>query len=173
MAVSSIFVVNLPTKERCFQLVFCFFLLGKYEFDPRISGVTSLNIEKSVVFGDKASERIVASRSLAAPPEGEPPPWAARPVDYATKSIMDNNDMSVVNDELSWEPFWARIEPTRSDMQVTPPSGTLAPRGGVGGYTDRCQFQVVPRVYNKNLDDDHVYLVVRTEQDEWVWRIEA
>ena len=125
----------------------------------------------------------------------------------------------VVNEELSWEPFWVSIETFNGDensvelegasataatwhspskttsITASPESGTLAPRGGSNDYTDRCRIKLerveqaetlaVPTSASRTtsqtgMNEPHeasqsvscYYLVVRTEQDHWVWRLQ-
>jgi len=154
---------------------------GKYEFDPRLSGITSLNYEKSVVFGDVTSE--VARNSRVAPaPDKEKPKWAFRPIDSQAHCIgdikLENGFASVVltNEELSWEPFYAMLESSSATRvlaaSVEPSCGNLAPRGGSNQYADQCTLAVqVTEPVSTTLGD--LYLVARTECDVWVWRLRS
>jgi hypothetical protein len=128
---------------------------GKYEFDTRISGVTSLNYEKSHVFDDTTRSSQKGLRSVLAPYEdGEHvPSWATRQIQKnhpILRTIDLNSDVpqtmvTIKNDELTWEPFFAAIECRwgdqetsvwSKDINVAPSNGTLAPRGGIDVYSD-------------------------------------
>ena len=96
---------------------------GKFDFDPRICGVTALNYEKSIIFGDATT--CPNSDILADLDEDNgPPKWSLRPVDVT--SIQGNIGCSnsspavVTNEEISWEPFYATIETsTRKTQSIT------------------------------------------------------
>ena len=94
---------------------------GKYNFDTRISGVTSLNYENSVIFGDLASggrKRILAPLARKTPHK-----WASRQIDVEAamqgvlllrgSGVGPAEGVSVVieNSERTWEPFYAALEP--------------------------------------------------------------
>lgn len=143
---------------------------GKFDFDTRISGVTSLNYEKSVVFGDQVQR---GSRRRLAPPPETVPAWANRPLDTSGYHSIVDGGAVISNEEPSWEPFWAQVEPP-SDTTVLPCSGTLAPRGGTTDYSDTVHFQVDIGTSHQTHDDDApLLLVVRTEQDHWVWKLDT
>lgn len=172
---------------------------GKFDFDTRICGVTALNYEKSVVFGNAVQRK---SNSVVAPlfkdENTNTPPtlpkWATRVVDCQSTMIStlrltmkelnsspsSSEDMVITNEELSWEPFYATIETMdgstdSSPLIVSPAAGTLAPRGGAEIYTDSCQFTVsLSDEENANRAKEVVSynLIVRTELDSWVWHIE-
>lgn len=170
---------------------------GKYEFDPRLSGITSLNYEKSVLFGDVTTADAAGSATNVAPApnfddETSPPRWISRPVDYSNRVVnvlrLENDraaTVTIFNEELSWEPFYASLESSLTgfrisgdiDVRVAPSSGTLAPRGGANRYSDRARLQV--HIISKPSFCNHgggpipeeLYLVVRTECDVWTWRL--
>ena len=149
---------------------------GKFDFDTRLGGVTSLNYEKLVIFGDMAI-RSASKRILAEAPD-EVPAWVYRVIDYHRAACRDRlqscEGATVTNEEVSWEPFWARVETANgqaaSRAHVTPPHGTLAPRGGADKYTDSCTFQIKGNSSAAITDD--LFLVVRTEQESWVWQLQ-
>lgn len=163
---------------------------GKYVFDPRISGVTAINYEKSVLFGDVIDSS--SNMILAAPAgDGTLPDWAQRSVDYESQvkgevhlATGDAQQVQLMNEELSWEPFYVMIETAAGAVieggtnivQVSPWKGMLAPRGGRNQYTDHCSL-LITRIDDGTISAFHVlggqqlYLVVRTECEFWVWRL--
>lgn len=164
---------------------------GKYDFDTRISGVTSLNYEKSQVFDDATRSKQKGQRSILAPYEESEhfPAWATRKLNkyHPMGTIHFNSDVSqasvtIGNEELSWEPFFAAIEyhwddqPTSissDDVYIVPSNGTLAPRGGVDVYSDVWDLVVSrPDDIVRGGGLPNLYLVVRTEMDAWVWNID-
>ena len=164
---------------------------GKYDFDTRISGVTSLNYEKSHVFDDATRSKQKGIRSILAPyEEGQHfPAWATRKINknLLMGTIHFNSDVSqtsvtIKNEDLSWEPFFAAIEyhwgdqPTSicsDDVYIAPSNGTLAPRGGVDVYSDVWDLMVCrPDDIVRGGGLPNLYLVVRTEMDAWVWNID-
>ena len=170
---------------------------GKYEFDPRLSGITSLNYEKSVIFGDITAAGAAGSAAKVAPTanldEDTPPSWTSRPVDYSNRVVNvlrleqgRAQTVTILNEELSWEPFYASVESSLTGhrilcddnvVRVVPSSGTLAPRGGANRYADRVRLQVhiISKPSFCNDADgpmpEELYLVVRTECDVWTWRL--
>ena len=166
---------------------------GKYEFDTRISGVTSLNYEKSHVFDDTTRSSQKGLRSVLAPYEdGEHvPSWATRQIQKnhpILRTIDLNSDVpqtmvTIKNDELTWEPFFAAIECRwgdqetsvwSKDINVAPSNGTLAPRGGIDVYSDVWDLVVFRPNDIAAVGEEMpnvLYLVVRTELDAWVWKI--
>ena len=135
---------------------------GKYNFDSRLSGVTSLNYENSVMFDDLAGggrKRILAKVEGAAPPS-----WAFRQVALAEVAAASEQPtitlnggqglergpaagvaVVLANDERTWEPFYTTLEEEfadgerrglRRELLVTPTNGTLAPRGGAENACD-------------------------------------
>mmetsp|Transcript_75955 Transcript_75955/g.152607 ORF Transcript_75955/g.152607 Transcript_75955/m.152607 type:complete len:212 (-) Transcript_75955:83-718(-) len=169
---------------------------GKYDFDPRLTGVTSFNYDKSVVFEVDANS---GKRAILAKIESDDAPfWASRSIDAlavvqgslnlltAGSDVAAENLAALKNEEISWEPFYARIEVSGQaspDICVTPMSGILAPRGGAGNacdasspYSDSCQFAVFfSPLLTTQVEDlprcHETYLVVRTEMDCWSWQI--
>lgn len=148
---------------------------GKYDFDSRISGVTALNYEKSVVFDD--AQTTPALDPL--PNTQEVPSWAFRKVSVESteNTIRLGGQVSIKNEELTWEPFYAAIG--RSDgsacgvMTVAPSSGNLAPRGGRNNFSDLCLLRVERRGHQPTQEvSSALYLVVRTETEHWSWRID-
>lgn len=91
------------------------------------------------------------------------PTWANRHVSFVEAVDLEERDGSVVltNEEPSWEPFWATVEPSGS---VAPFSGTLAPRGGTIEFSDTARFEIEPT-------DQSEFLIVRTEQSQWVYKL--
>jgi hypothetical protein len=105
---------------------------GKYVFDERIGGITALNYETSILVFDfpnndneNDDDDAFSTRSkqkIAPPPEGvtdQPPLWASRklgPEAYLGAARLPRFDeqgnavVQVVNEEMSWEPFWACVE---------------------------------------------------------------
>ena len=165
---------------------------GKYEFDPRLSGITSLNYEKSVIFGDITAAGAAGSAAKVAPTanldEDTPPSWTSRPVDYSNRVVNvlrleqgRAQTATILNEELSWEPFYASVESSLTgrrisgdDVRVAPSAGTLAPRGGANLYSDSAKLQIVaePSLHNDGGPfPEDLYLVVRTECDVWTWRL--
>uniref|UniRef100_A0A7S1VGM1 Uncharacterized protein n=1 Tax=Grammatophora oceanica TaxID=210454 RepID=A0A7S1VGM1_9STRA len=167
---------------------------GKFDFDPRLSGVTSLNYEKSKVFGDAVAGRKKKCVAQLEDEGDELPSWATRSVQHksspassATKD--DTNEIhlkgtgtaeaTITNKELSWEPFFARVETERGevianeDVSVSPSSGKLAPRGGSDPFSDRCTLSI-SRHTKEQIEcssTGRLHLVVRTEQTHWCWRV--
>ena len=171
---------------------------GKFDFDPRICGVTALNYEKSIVFDDATSSQ---ATNLLAPLEDleARPKWSLRPVDVtATQGTVrvleagagddDNTSVLVKNAEISWEPFYATVETTAAPggqasqeesfmgLEVSPSTGNLAPRGGSEPYTDQATLCVTRSSAEESSfpflsETSSYYLVVRTEQNYWSWRI--
>uniref|UniRef100_A0A7S4UN97 NADH:ubiquinone oxidoreductase intermediate-associated protein 30 domain-containing protein n=1 Tax=Ditylum brightwellii TaxID=49249 RepID=A0A7S4UN97_9STRA len=138
---------------------------GKFDFDTRISGVTSLNYEKSLIFDDLAgSDGSDGIKILASIEDHDSDPkWATRNVfgssgDSSTVLIegtinLAENDavnsgvgVMVKNDEISWEPFYVTIEklgqrtaiisPSELGLRISPSNGNLAPRGGANNACD-------------------------------------
>ena len=161
---------------------------GKYEFDDRILGVTALNYEKSVVFGNTIRED--PTRTLAPLDDEESrtiPKWARRPVDLSMPiGIVDesgNSLVRIVNEEISWEPFYATLEdasgnPAVEKIGVSPSAGKLAPRGGCDVYSDECIISLDLESSGKRSPTGEklssgqpLFLVVRTELDSWVWQV--
>jgi hypothetical protein len=159
---------------------------GKFDFDTRIGGITALNYEKSVVF-DNAIDK--PPKTQVAPLDDDAtstPRWATRPIQYdpaSTLSLSNIGETSsleakvrVVNEELSWEPFYATIETSDcvsyDQLTVSPATGTLAPRGGLDIYTDTCKFAVSLNGQESTNDATDIYLVVRTEMDCWTWKLQ-
>ena len=159
---------------------------GKFDFDPRLSGVTSLNYEGSKIFdaSTEGTEEILAD----VPTEGEPL-WATRVVGVHGKVT---GGMIVRNEEISWESFYASIERMGENGEVlgryegvVPRSGCLAPRGGAKNacdesrpYADSWELTVdATRVLGEMEEMDvgrgqgRFYMVVRTEQDYWCWPV--
>ena len=113
---------------------------GKYEFDSRFTGVTSINYEKSIVAGDMATgvRRILAKLDNA----DVKPVWAERDVDLemenAFQGTIDGNSIGVDavngfgvilrNDEISWEPFYTQFLTIDGKE-----GGEGREKGGVGG----------------------------------------
>lgn len=199
---------------------------GKYDFDTRISGVTALNYEKSVVFDDGSQTHSKSRNNIRGGARGKVavaeldddlqknrPKWSSRKLSWKTdgrggmdycnanvnlqlKKNMVEAHMVVQNEERTWEPFFATIEISSIEMDnvvvtgkvmeeswaVEPSCGTLAPRGGVDLYTDRIIFllkdlslsirknEVQPHLQSPS-STSSAYLVVRTEQDYWAWKI--
>ena len=181
---------------------------GKYEFDSRYSGVTSFNYEKSKIFDDNAGQP--GTKFLAKVPDSEPPSWSFRTIDLESsgslKGIIQLTPtcigaakgvgVTVQNDEISWEPFYATIEvsgqldsPQDLCLGLTPTSGFLAPRGGANNacnvnkpYSDSCILTVY---YTEPPDKagirtpvdqllrpkNNIHLVVKTEMEHWNWLI--
>ena len=97
--------------------------------------------------------------------------------------------VSFGNEERSWEPFYVSIESAdggkdhlRVLVSIFPASGKLAPRGGAGGYSDSCVVNIGPAelgageglagdAHELTLGDIKWYIVARTEQDVWCWRV--
>jgi len=154
---------------------------GKYEFDPRLSGITSLNYEKSVVFGDVTPKNV--NVAVAPAPDETPPKWASRPVDYQAQLVQDIRlaedgcaSVVLVNAKLSWEPFYASLEMSSGEVAsschtVMPSSGNLASRGGTNKYSDQVILTVKTGPAPSASGDPPLYLVARTECDAWVWRL--
>lgn len=157
---------------------------GKYEFDTRISGVTSFNYEKSIIFDRIAGP---ARKILAKIDAAVIPPWASRPVDLGAKvqgiinlkGKKEDCMATIRNDEISWEQFYARVEysagSAENEFRVTPCNGCLAPRGGANNacdetrpYTDECLVTISRVADAPLLHGEHervLFLVVRTELD--------
>jgi len=118
---------------------------GKFDFDPRLSGVTSINYEKSLVFDDViANDR----RRVLAPVSNtdgsisdDIPKWSTRKIDLEKSASMREEidwkatqkaeamdedscfiSMILKNDEISWEPFYVTIE-TISDTNIYSDTG--------------------------------------------------
>jgi hypothetical protein len=97
---------------------------GKYTFDTTIYGVTSVNYDKSVMFGNVIEESSQASIVADIPIDmaQQKPKWSSRriPLSASTTlpivSVASDSDSfcestaTIVNEELSWEPFFATIE---------------------------------------------------------------
>jgi len=110
--------------------------------------------------------------------------------------------ISIQNEEISWEPFYVTFEAEvvsddgddnkkkvdvekeemlLSSFSVMPSSGNLAPRGGMKEFTDICQLTVSFLDDDKSstqencgyIEEHDIYLVVRTEQNVWCWRLET
>ena len=118
---------------------------GKFDFDSRLSGVTSLNYEKSIVFDDVtsvgknedvmgggyATDFLVANiDDDDATGNGSPPTWASRPIDLEGAAVATSSNtgeeirfsgvgsearITVRNDEISWEPFYVSVEEKTGD----------------------------------------------------------
>jgi hypothetical protein len=161
-----------------------------------LSGITSLNYAKSVLFGDVTTAGAAGSAANVAPApnldeETRLPSWISRPVDYSNRVVdvlrLEKDrapTVTIFNEELSWEPFYASVESSLTgrrisgdDVRVSPSSGTLAPRGGANHYSESARLQV--HIISKHLfrNDgggpvpEELYLVVRTECDVWTWRL--
>jgi hypothetical protein len=161
---------------------------GKFDFDTRIGGVTALNYEKSVVFDGDIDKSKPGTQLAALEDDTSIPKWASRPIKYelAPKfllarqqddgSLLQQERVCVVNEEVSWEPFYATIETEGGAacdyLTVSPANGTLAPRGGADIYTDTCQFTVDVNGADSACLTSGVHLVVRTELDRWTWQVE-
>lgn len=151
---------------------------GKFDFDPRICGVTALNYEKSMVFDDSIG---TPERNRLAPLEtdSEAPKWATRVVDLEPTTEMvriGDTTVTLKNDEISWEPFYATIEspdePLPRGVDVSPATGNLAPRGGSDPYTDQAILVLAKTEETPTVPaSSSLYLVVRTELDFWSWRV--
>lgn len=222
---------------------------GEFDFDTRISGVTSLNYEKSIInfdgyesnnynynenqkymykgnhlamipndttgttmFENDGTSSTTQDNTTSSTRSTMKPKWAYRSVaeQLETMAIISstvdgkkqNNNHSlildltnpptkssfsgtvqIVNEELSWEPFYVTIETESGDIlsendyeyfSVFPSQGSLAPRGGADRYTDTCEITVT---LNESTSDfsqlfqKGIYLVIRTELDAWVWKI--
>ena len=141
---------------------------GKFDFDTRICGVTALNYEKSVIVFDQeesyAQQQPNNKNNRVAPPPDELPSWAAKMEtaldadsmvvqgDVSSSSTF-GQEVTIRNEELTWEPFYARVQKNPSDdgsMMVSPASGTLAPRGGRNGFSDSCQLRLQQQQENKS-----------------------
>mmetsp|Transcript_37477 Transcript_37477/g.76894 ORF Transcript_37477/g.76894 Transcript_37477/m.76894 type:complete len:250 (+) Transcript_37477:156-905(+) len=106
-----------------------------------------------------------------------------------------SDGVRIVNDEISWEPFYARLvsgdgaagaaaglAAAGGGMQVelSPLQGTLAPRGGANNacdaskpYSDACTiFLHLRRDFKEEKQSaEPLYLVVKTEQRTWSWLV--
>lgn len=164
---------------------------GKYDFDTRISGVTALNYEKSVIFNDMETAGPILAEIESG--DGELPSWATRTVELmsaadANESIHIGEDggiVTIANEENTWESFYASVEnkagESQSAFSVTPCNGILAPRGGANNACDECRPYSdkwdLKLALSTNFNDmDYIareeeFLVVRTECYHWVWRI--
>jgi hypothetical protein len=171
-----------------------------------------LNYETSIFVFDYPNENDTLGQKIAPPPEGdEPPRWASRKLgpeaslDAANKVLpaLDFDEQGkafvrIVNEEMSWEPFWACVETSSSSVgggdepasspllfTVSPTCGTLAPRGGTNDFSVCCRFVVQRRTSlngnHPHQESDHhhhqqqqqeAFLVVRTEQAYWIWRLQ-
>jgi len=148
---------------------------GKFDFDSRISGVTALNYEKSVVFDDTETTPALAPL----PNTAEIPSWASRKVSLeATENVIRLGEQVLIqNEELTWEPFYAAIHIADGssdcgDMTVKPTAGNLAPRGGRNNFSDSCRLRVEQSGGQTVTPTTEQYLVVRTETEHWAWRID-
>mmetsp|Transcript_5072 Transcript_5072/g.10698 ORF Transcript_5072/g.10698 Transcript_5072/m.10698 type:complete len:244 (-) Transcript_5072:311-1042(-) len=162
---------------------------GKFDFDPRISGVTALNYEKSIIF-----EKPVKAGPILAPAgdDGDQPSWASRTLDVNQATALSNNIcleqgieavVTVKNEERSWESFYASVESFDGKLEdcfeVSPSSGRFAPRGGVHHYADEWEIRVRRNNFLPSNTDadanveagDALFLVVRTECENLAWRI--
>lgn len=71
--------------------------------------------------------------------------------------------MTIENEEISWKPFYVAVE--GSNLSATPTrSGKLAPRGGADKW--------ILHVEASELAGDTTCVIVRTESDMWMWRIQ-
>lgn len=176
---------------------------GKYQFDTWYSGTTNVNVppwvDSGTTRGSGSSRKILAKVADSAIPS-----WATRVVDVespaalrGTISLGEHNvgvsqgvAVTIKNDEISWEPFFATfeiLEQRTSESNgittwvgVTPESGSLAPRGGANNacdgtrpYSDSCHFTVYWKDDCPNVAGNEVmYLVVRTETEHCSWRID-
>ena len=161
---------------------------GKFDFDTRICGVTALNYEKSVVFGNVIGDPKKNKKMLAPLNDDDndddddddggnesKPIWASRPVilesckDLSLKqNVVGEFEGTVMiqNEELSWEPFYVELV-GNFDGAAEPKSGKLAPRGGVDPYSDSWDINV----HAVRRPSTMVYMIVRTEGDFWVWTL--
>ena len=164
---------------------------GKFDFDTRISGVTALNYEKSLVFEPDFKPGAI----LAEIESGVGmPSWATRKVELGSVTGLredihigkEGGIVSIRNQELTWEPFYASIENEngvlQSDISVTPCYGILAPRGGANNacdenrpYSDKWDLKLGLHGSLQGVDlgaRGEGFLVVRTECEHYVWRIQ-
>lgn len=151
---------------------------GKYEFDTRIMGVTALNYEKSRIFGNVAGNKF--SKQMVAPAlddDQKIPQWASRKVNLQSiDEVSIPGTVSITNEEISWEPFFATIEnelgTSPSTFSIEPKSGKLAPRGGCDVYNDSCEISIDnDGIASATHTQGDLFLIVRTELDSWVWRL--
>lgn len=102
---------------------------GKYEFDSRFSGVTSFNYDSSVILGDRAGG---GNRILAKVESDVRPTWASRDVAVHGAPGLQGSirvvvgeglggaaQVTVVNEEISWEPFYVSLVRGRSHQTTT------------------------------------------------------
>lgn len=126
------------------------------------------------------------SLALAPLPDSDTvPSWAVRKVSLKNveDSICLGGQVTIQNEELTWEPFYASIENDTGSIHhenmlaIVPSKGNLAPRGGRNSYSDSCTLRVERREdghhpsLTPSSDSVILYLVVRTEAQYWNWRI--
>ena len=113
---------------------------GKFDFDTRISGVTALNYEKSVVFDDGSQTHSKRRNNIRGGAGGKVaeldidlqtkrPKLSTRKLSWKAESIMDDRNavgMVVQNEERTWEPFFATIEIAAIDMDTVVVTGQAA-----------------------------------------------
>lgn len=94
--------------------------------------------------------------------------------------------MDIVNNELTWEPFYVKVMTTTLSsrdfadarpLSVHPRAGTLAPRGGAVNlcdpqkpYSDSATIRVESS--GELSDRDALFLLIGTEEEKWYYRIQ-
>ena len=109
--------------------------------------------------------------SVAEAPENEMTPL---------RLVDGSATVRVTNAYRTWERFYASVLPRSASFAIEPCSGPLAPRGGANNvcdaakpYSDHVDIRV-RKVGDSPISDseEEAVLLVRTEEDQWLWRLE-
>lgn len=147
---------------------------GKYQFDDPALSAAGRDFAASLyaaASGDEATTVV----DYASEPW---PAWAVRLSEWTAVDCCANNDnasvqplpaggqVTIVNEEMTWERYYAFIVPHREDdaagFSVEPWVGMLAPRGGM----------VALKVTSASASSDGPsWLVVGTESERWIYSL--
>ena len=151
---------------------------GKYQFDT-VGGMT--------FEGQQFAEALYSGSSDGDSEEdftNEPlPKWAERlrdtmvpPSAACPLELRIGNKVTVVNEERSWERFYAFVVPSDVlGIRVEPWVGQLAPRGGANGFSDTATLSVERDTNEEGSGSSRLgiepYLVVGTEAEKWIYKL--